>query len=1004
MKIIKSRWVVAWLFLVGSSTVSADISGMVFADYNGNGVHDVSVDYEEKGKAGITVTAYEPSGAVVGAPVTTGFDGSYTISTSYSGKARVEFTWATDNDWLNPSVSNGGTQVQFVSAPTTDVNLGIMNPVMYCEADPQVVTIENVRGPLSSNGGEITIKSSYVSDAVGTGSIESSTDTDHNISVNVGQTGSVWGLAYNKQCEKIFVASNLKGQVEVGAEGLGAIYQLDNSLNSGTNSVTSASLWLDLANFGIDIGANPYTTPLTGPTVFHRESFRSIGKHGLGGIDVADDASALYAINLHNRSIVTMPLGNACSAPSSPAQLTEVVIPNPSSCDDVVRPWAVKYHEGQVYVGMVCTGEQANVNAEVKTDVIRDDLRAYVYQFDPDSLTFASSPAVEFSLLYDRAWVSREAPAAWMPWQDRFVYDLYYVRDKNGFSGYAQPILSDIEFEGCDMMMSFADRMSWQFDKGAPPQSERPDGSLYSPSGGMVSIFDVMPGGDLLIAGYNGNDTWTLEDDGVVTSVCGNRSTVNANPNTDRRAENPAPYNDPAMGSGPGQTLTNATDFFWYDGYGQHDEVMVGAMAIQPGYKQVINVAYDNVFHMGSSATDGGSGPNAGFNIGGLVWLNTDDGTYEKSIKLYDGVGTNLNFGKGAGFGDVELLCDEPPVEIGDFVWRDSDGDGIQDADEAGIENVSIELIDASNTNVVASAVTNADGHYIFSSASGVDTTSHKYNLNLINGSHYQVRIANAEGSGQQSALNGLSVTNMNADASLHGDLRDSDGSRSSDSVIAMTLGSAGQNNHSYDFGFKAAQTCSINATATVNACTNTGNDIDASNDVYTITLNVSGENTSTHFNYSSTAAGIGENMIEFSASPFTTPAIPIEGSGSPHTITVSDSSDSSCSSIIVPAINKPLTCSNAPSQVDLSLSKTVNVSAAASGDTIVYTITVNNSSSIDATGVVIRDPLPATKMTYVSDDGGSATTVDGSGVVMWNVDSIPAGESRSLNITVRVN
>jgi uncharacterized repeat protein (TIGR01451 family) len=708
---------------------------------------------------------------------------------------------------------------------------------------------------------------------------------------------------------------------------------------------------------------------------------------------------------LHNRSIVVAPLGNSCSAPTSAAQLTEVTIPTPASCDDEVRPWAVKYHEGQVYVGMVCTGEQANVNAQVKADVNREDLRAYVYQFDPDTLSFASSPATEFSLLYDRTWTAREAPAAWMPWQDRFVYDLYFVRSNNGFTSYAQPILSDIEFDGCDMLMSFADRMSWQFDKGSPPQSERPDGSLYTPSGGMVSIFDVMPGGDLLIAGYNGNNTWAIEDNGIVSSVCANRSTVNADPNTDRRSENPAPYDNANMGSGPGATLTNATDFFWYDGYGQHNESTVGAIAVQPGYKEVISVAYDNVMHMGSSATDGGSGPNAGFNIGGLLWLGTDDGAYNKSIKLYDGVGTNLNFGKGAGFGDVEVLCEQPPVEIGNLVWEDDDGDGIQDAGESGIANVTVELIDTATSNVITSAVTDGNGNYIFSTSAGTDSASHKYNLNLNNGGSYQVRIADAEGGSQQAALSGLNVTSVDADASANGDIRDSDGSVGDDSIIPVTLGDAGQNNHSYDFGFRNTPACAITATATVNACTNVGNDSDTSNDTYTITLNVSGTNASANFNYSSSAAGVGENGIAFSASPYTTPAIVIEATDSPHTITVTDSVDGACSRIITPDITEPATCSNATQpQVDLSVNKTVSPLAAESGDTVIYTVTVSNAGPDDATNVVVTDPLPVSDVTYMSDDGGSATSIDGSGILTWNISSIPNGETRTLNITVSVD
>ncbi len=53
------------------------------------------------------------------------------------------------------------------------------------------------------------------------------------------------------------------------------------------------------------------------------------------------------------------------------------------------------------------------------------------------------------------------------------------------------------------------------------------------------------------------------------------------------------------------------------------------------------------------------------------------------------------------------------PASIGDYVWFDTDGDGIQDADENGIENVTVNLLDPSGS-VVETTTTNADGFYEF--------------------------------------------------------------------------------------------------------------------------------------------------------------------------------------------------------------------------------------------------------------------------------------------------
>ena len=50
---------------------------------------------------------------------------------------------------------------------------------------------------------------------------------------------------------------------------------------------------------------------------------------------------------------------------------------------------------------------------------------------------------------------------------------------------------------------------------------------------------------------------------------------------------------------------------------------------------------------------------------------------------------------------------------VGDRVWLDANGDGNQDAGEAGINGVTVQLLNAANT-VVATATTSGDGNYTF--------------------------------------------------------------------------------------------------------------------------------------------------------------------------------------------------------------------------------------------------------------------------------------------------
>ena len=53
------------------------------------------------------------------------------------------------------------------------------------------------------------------------------------------------------------------------------------------------------------------------------------------------------------------------------------------------------------------------------------------------------------------------------------------------------------------------------------------------------------------------------------------------------------------------------------------------------------------------------------------------------------------------------------PASLGDYVWLDLDGDGEQDSNEIGIENVTLELYDEDG-NLVATTTTDANGFYEF--------------------------------------------------------------------------------------------------------------------------------------------------------------------------------------------------------------------------------------------------------------------------------------------------
>jgi uncharacterized repeat protein (TIGR01451 family) len=74
--------------------------------------------------------------------------------------------------------------------------------------------------------------------------------------------------------------------------------------------------------------------------------------------------------------------------------------------------------------------------------------------------------------------------------------------------------------------------------------------------------------------------------------------------------------------------------------------------------------------------------------------------------------------------------------------------------------------------------------------------------------------------------------------------------------------------------------------------------------------------------------------------------------------------------------------------------------SGVATGSVIIYTLTYSNSGDADATGVVVKDTLPA-GVTYVSSSNGGSY-VDG--VVTWDIGTVAPGASGAVTVTVKIS
>jgi uncharacterized repeat protein (TIGR01451 family) len=514
-------------------------------------------------------------------------------------------------------------------------------------------------------------------------------------------------------------------------------------------------------------GANPHTGFTLQAGNFDNGAFAAVGKTALGDIEIGEDDSTLWAVNLANNSLYGLPIGFAPTAPAA-GQITVTAVPSPSCTNGVGRPFGVKPYNGLIYVGGVCTAEDGGT---------ADNLLAYVYAYNPATSSWGASPVLQFPLNYPRGCsdVDGYAPtcrsgvngslADWRPWRD--TLDTTFPGGySEGFTTHPQPMLSDIEFlaDG-SMVVAFRDRFADQIGAVDPgPQNNTPGGFNLT----------AVPAGDILRASASGG-TWTIENNAQ---------------------SNPAGAFGPSAGANNQQGPGNGEFYLGDTLLNVHDETSVGGLAHVSGADNIASSAHDPLRTASS----------------GVIQLSNSTGAQTRAYEVNEPVNFNntddKSFRKANGMGDIEALCDAAPIEIGNRVWLDANNNGVQDPGESPIANVQVRLTDRFGNSVIAT--TDANGEYRFSSAAGTNTSNAIYNLNtgaagavtLSAFSPFTLTVDRT-----QSALSAYQPSPANNDATANGDLRDSDGVAAGNNVvISLTTGAAGNNNHSHDFGFAPQQ------------------------------------------------------------------------------------------------------------------------------------------------------------------------------------------------------
>lgn len=756
-----------------AATGDSPIRGTVYRDTNADGVRSRT----KPGVAGVTVTATDDSGRSVS--TTTGADGTYNlaVNTLGAGPFRLEFSGWPAQFRSGPHGANNATSVT-TAAAGANVDFGVADPTDYCQNNPVMSITCFVSGQSPATGQTLAgfpysagVKevSAHNKGAPGPAGYDLPNETTL---ANLGQTGSIWGQAWHRQSQSLYLGAYAKKHVPFGPGGAGAIYvktgsaapALFFSTGSTTNRTPPGGNWL----------ADPWSS--------------EIGKVGWGGMTVLGDR--LYAVNLEDRNLYVFALTPAGAlAGTGPA--AKVLVPAPVGTAADSRPFAVAARDGKVYVGGV-DSQEAGGGAPT----------GWVLRYDPTPGAFEPTPALTFSLNYTLGCTyvgkvpllpnrcSADYPSQnWRRWgasvtsADGVGFGEAAVPNKiNRVQFNPQPMLTGLTFaDNGDLSIGIRDRWGDQSGRFIPGGTAP---NPLNPSTTLPVELGTYTFGDTLRAAANGA-TFTLENNGTSRGVTGLAGA--------------------GIGPGGGSFFSGQMSQYQVDNLGVntlegHEKVAMGGIYQRPGTGELATAVYD-VFgrwdYLGVRwMTDTGKDAPAGRD-------STDLNV--RAYSLYEAPAVVAPFGKANGLGDLEALCAQAPIELGDLVFWDRNANGRQDPGDRPIPGVTVTLRSAAGA-ALATAVTDDKGHYFFVSAGANNLTANPgpsvgvVAAGITASTAYTITFDARTVNPAKAGVANLTLTRVGGATPT----TDSKAAPTGQAVgsINVTTGANGDNNHVYDAGY----------------------------------------------------------------------------------------------------------------------------------------------------------------------------------------------------------
>jgi hypothetical protein len=718
-------------FTVGSGSLVSCAT----TEIGGSVFHDFNANgsrnNSEIGASGVTIRAFNAANTQV-ATTTSSSTGTYKLTGLTAGQAyRLEFSWADTYIQSGALGTNSASSVQFVNAGTCAADFGLNLPSNYCQTANPLVTLPcYVNGDASASA--VAPMDALVSYPYNAYSRTDVSSQNPTVShiATVGQVGALWGLAYQKSTKFLFGSAVLRRYAGFGSLGTGGIYKI----NMTNPSAPVVSNWVDVRTIGIPTG-NDTRNGTPANTLSNSPGSPAWDAEAYNQIGKL----SIGGIDFNDRGDTLWLVNLADKKLYGIRNVNPAVTPTASQ---VVGGYAINLPSGY---------SCASGSSDFRPWAIRyykglvyigamctgestawtpNNMRGYILSFNPANPAAGFSHVANFPLNYTRTHYGTSTNV-FQSWTNNSFYNDYII----------QPMVTDLEFDvDGAIIVGISDRGGLQMGQ----QNYRAD-----PNASDYTLVNGDAYGDVLKICKVGNSYIAENNAGC---------TYPSNP-------------------------FNTTEFYWGDHApfaGSNINFMdnaQGALAFVPGNGSFLTTHQDPSWWW----------------AGGTVAISPITGGDVRRYTVYDQTVPGAQ-GKASGLGDIEPLCDPAPIEIGNRVWVDTDRDGIQDAGEAGLSGVVLELYQG--TTLVATTTTDASGNYKFT--------------NLVANTSYQIRADL-----KQTNLNDKPLSLLNVGAN---DLIDNDMAKGSGNIgfINVTTSEYGYNNHSFDIGVEP--NCNASVTASANA------------------------------------------------------------------------------------------------------------------------------------------------------------------------------------------